>query len=134
MRRILSNSVEVKFFKLDYEKVLKELRRYSQKVLNKGARVVILIGSLARGDYTAFSDADILIISDKVPKKPMDRIKDFIDQTLSIDVEPRVYTTDEFLKMARNRGKIVEEVLKHGKILAGDEAFLEEIRRIYENK
>ncbi|RLE72836.1 MAG: nucleotidyltransferase domain-containing protein [Thermoprotei archaeon] len=134
MRRKSSNFVEVKFFKLDYEKVLEELRKYSQKVLDKGARVVILIGSLAKGDYTAFSDADIVIISDKVPERPMDRIKDFIDQTLSIDVEPRVYTTDEFLKMARDRRRIVKEVLKYGKILAGDETFLEKIRKIYENK
>lgn len=65
-------------------------------------------------------------------RKTQDRVKDFIDQTLSIDVEPRVYTTGEFLAMARERRRIVVEALKHGKVLAGEKTFLEIVRKTYE--
>ena len=59
------NSAKIKFFKLDYELVMKKLKEYAERVRGKGVKAVILIGSLARGDYTAFSDADIVITADR---------------------------------------------------------------------
>jgi predicted nucleotidyltransferase len=110
-----SNSADLKVFKLDYELVFKRLKEYAERVLEKGAIVVFLIGSLARGDYTAFSDADVVIIvRDDYPKKLPDRISDFIDPTLPVDVEPRVYTLSEFSKMARNKERIIKEIEKYG--------------------
>ena len=129
MRRRSWSSAGVRFFRLDHEAVVEELRGYAQKALEKGARAVILIGSLARGDYTAFSDADIIIISDGVPERPMDRVIAFMDPTLSVDVEPRVYTTEEFLRMAGEARRIVREVVEHGILLAGDGELIEEARR-----
>ena len=129
MRRRSWSSAGVRFFRLDHEAVVEELRGYAQKALEKGARAVILIGSLARGDYTAFSDADIIIISDDVPERPMDRVIAFMDPTLSVDVEPRVYTTEEFLRMAGEARRIVREVVEHGVLLAGDGELIEEARR-----
>ncbi len=128
MQRKSSNSAEVRFFKLDYERVLEELKKYAERALEKGAKAVILIGSLARGDYTAFSDADIIIISDNIPENPVERIEDFIDPTLSIDIEPRVYTIKEFIKMAEEGRRIIDEVLKYGILLAGDRKILDEIK------
>lgn len=134
MQRRLLNTAEVKFFKLDYEKVMKELKEYSKKIIAKGAKTIILIGSLAKGNYTAFSDADILIISDKVPKNPIERIKDFIDPTLSIDIQPRIYTTEEFLKMAKNKRRIIKEVLENGKLLMGNYEIITTAKNIYYKK
>ncbi|KYH37426.1 MAG: DNA polymerase III subunit beta [Candidatus Bathyarchaeota archaeon B24] len=134
MRKKSSNSAEVRFFKLDYEKVLEELREYARKAVDRGARTVILIGSLARGDYTAFSDADVVIVSDNVPERFLDRITDFIDPTLSVDVEPRVYTSRELLKMAEEGKKLVREILEYGKLLAGDESIIEAVREALEHK
>ena len=134
MRKKSSDSAEVRFFKLDYEKVLEELREYARRAVDRGARTVILIGSLARGDYTAFSDADIVIVSDNVPERSLDRITDFIDPTLSVDVEPRVYTSRELLKMAEEGRKIVREILEYGKLLAGDESVVEAVREALEHK
>jgi len=128
MQRKSSNSAEVRFFKLDYERVLEELKKYAERALEKGAKAVILIGSLARGDYTAFSDADIIIISDNIPENPVERIEDFIDPTLSIDIEPRVYTIKEFIKMAEEGRRIIDKVLKYGILLAGDRKILDEIK------
>ncbi len=56
--------VGIRLFKLDYKRVMTKLEEYARKALMKGARTVILVGSLARGDYTAFSDADVVIVDD----------------------------------------------------------------------
>ncbi len=122
-----SNTAEVRFFKLDYRSVTEELKGYAERAINRGALTVILVGSLARGDYTAFSDADVVVIADNVPSRPMDRIKDFLDPTLSVDVEPRVYTRDEILEMARCGSKVVEEIASYGILLAGDRKIFEDI-------
>jgi len=127
-----SNSASLKVFKLNYELVFKRLKEYAERALEKGALVVFLIGSLARGDYTAFSDADVVIIvRDDYPKKLPDRISDFIDPTLSVDVEPRVYTLSEFSKMAQNKERIIREIEKYGIILAGDVSFVKDILRLH---
>jgi predicted nucleotidyltransferase len=127
-----SNSASLKVFKLNYELVLRKLREHAERVLEKGALVVFLIGSLARGDYTAFSDADVVIIvRDDYPKKLPDRISDFIDPTLPVDVEPRVYTLSEFSKMARNKERIIKEIEEYGIVLAGDVGFVKDILRLY---
>ena len=120
MRKKLLNTVEVKLFKLNYNKVMEKLKEYGEKAVAKGARTVVLVGSLARGDYTAFSDADILIIADNIPERPIDRLKEFIDPTLPIDLDVRVYTSEEFLKMVEKGMRIVKEVVRYGIVIAGD--------------
>ncbi len=130
MRRKLLNTVEVKLFKLDYDEVMEKLREYGGKAVAKGAKTVVLIGSLARGDYTAFSDADILIIADNVPERLIDRLKEFIDPTLPIDLDVRVYTSKEFLEMAEKGMRIVKEVARYGIVIAGDPTIIDRARNI----
>ncbi len=67
---------------------------------------------------------------EKPSKRHIDRIEDFIDPSLSLDVEPVVYTVDEFLEMARERRKIVVEAVKYGKLLAGDGDVLRKAREM----
>jgi len=125
-----SSSVDVKVFKLNYEYIIKKLRDYAEKALEKDAIAVILIGSLAKGDYTAFSDADIVIVvRNDYPKKFLDRISDFIDPTLPIDIEPRVYTENEILRLAEKGARIVKEIVDYGIILAGDKNIIEKIAK-----
>lgn len=128
MRRRSRNTAEVRFFKLNYEEVLERVREYAEKAVARGVKAVILIGSLARGDYTAFSDADVLIVFDEAPENPMDRMKEFMDPTLPIEVQPRVYTTMELLKMAEEKRRIIMEAVKYGKLLAGDEWIINALR------
>jgi len=90
---------------------------------------VILIGSLARGDYTAFSDADVVIVHDSPPPRMLDRVAEFIDPSASIDIEPRVYALSELIEMAREGRKLVEEIVAYGKVLAGDETVIEVIKK-----
>jgi predicted nucleotidyltransferase len=127
-----SNSAGLKVFRLNYELVFKRLKEYAERALEKGVIVVFLIGSLARGDHTALSDADVVIIvRDDYPKKLPDRISDFIDPTLPVDVEPRVYTLSEFSKMAQNKERIIKEIEKYGIVLAGDFSFVKGILQLH---
>ncbi|MHA1859655.1 MAG: nucleotidyltransferase domain-containing protein [Candidatus Asgardarchaeia archaeon] len=132
MQKRSSNSAGIRYFKMDYEKVMRKIREYAERVFHeKQAKAVILIGSLARGDYTAFSDADVIIVSDDVPENFMDRLKEFMDPTFPIDLDPRVYTSEEFLKMAKDGRKIIGEVIKYGKLLAGDEGIMKKVKEEY---
>ena len=131
MQRRLSNTADVKFFVLDYNKVMVALKKYAKMAIARGARAVFLIGSLAKGDCTAFSDADIVIITDDVPKRPIDRLVDFMDPLMLIDIDLMVYTTEEVLEMAREKRKIISEIVKYGKLLAGDVTVLDYIRRYF---
>ena len=130
MQRRSSSTVDVKLRKLDIDRVLAYLKNYAEKLISEGkALLIVLIGSLARGDYTAYSDADLVIIVHESSKKPHERIPEFIDPYAPLDIEPRVYTVEEFLKMAREGRRLVREVLEYGVVLAGDRAILEEARR-----
>ena len=128
MRRRSRSSAGARFFELNYERVIRELREYAERAVARGARAVVLVGSLARGDYTAYSDADVVIVSDNVPERPIDRLAEFIDPTLPIDLEPRVYTTREIIKMAEEGRRVVKEIISYGKILAGDKRLIDELR------
>ena len=128
MQKKSSSTVGVRLLKLNYGEVMRKLRKYAERAVAKGARAVILVGSLARGDYTAYSDADIIIVSDSVPERLIDRIPEFMDPALPVDVVPIVYTTDEVVKMAEEGRKVIGEIISYGKLLAGDERLVEMLR------
>ncbi|QOJ78635.1 nucleotidyltransferase domain-containing protein [Infirmifilum lucidum] len=126
------SSAGVRLYRLDREKVVAELRRYARDALRKGALLVVLVGSLARGDYTAYSDADVVVVLESSDKKPHERIPEFLDPTLTVDVNPFVYTLDEILDFARSGRRVVKEVLEYGVVLEDDERLLMLIREAYE--
>ncbi len=120
-------------YRLDRDRIIAELRGYARDALKKGALLVVLVGSLARGDYTAYSDADVVVVLESSDKKPHERISEFLDPTLTVDIDPFVYTLDEILDFARSGRRIVKEILEHGVVLAGDEKLLARIREVYES-
>ncbi len=121
---------ETRFFGLRIEEVLRRLAEYARDAERRGAKAVVLIGSLARGDYTAFSDADIVIIVEHDHRRPIDRIAEYIDPTLPVDLEPRVYTVNELRAMARQGARLVNEIIG-GVLLAGDGQVVEELKGLY---
>lgn len=130
MRKKLLNTAKIKLFKLDYSKIMKELRKYAENSLKKKAEAVILIGSLAKGNYTAFSDADVVIVTKSAPKNPLKRLSKYMEPTVSIDLQLRVYTYDELKRMATEGRRIIEEIIKYGKVLAGSTCIIDELKRI----
>jgi predicted nucleotidyltransferase len=65
----------VRVWRLDRTAVLKRLEGWAAVLVKeKGARAVILFGSLARGDQTAASDADVLVVLPEAALPFRDRI------------------------------------------------------------
>jgi predicted nucleotidyltransferase len=59
-------------------------------------REVILIGSLARGDWSARSDADVVVIVDRADRPGPVRRPDYVPrQPLGVPVDVLVYTPQE---------------------------------------
>jgi len=70
---------EIRVSRINYEEVMRKLREYAGKAVTRGALADILIGSLARGDYTARSDADVVVIVGSDSRRSIDRVADPID-------------------------------------------------------
>ena len=131
MRKRSLNSARVRFLKIDYDGIINYLKNYAKDALRKGAKLILLYGSLARGDYTATSDADILIISDKFKDvRLIDRMLDFLDPSSPIDIEPRILTTEEFKTLIKKRDRFASEVLRDGIVLIGDMKLYREFKSL----
>lgn len=78
------------------------------------AEELILFGSFAKGNFTAYSDVDIAIIVERAEKKFIERQDEFIDYFLSIplDVNVLVYTRSEIEGMLKKRNSFIREILK----------------------
>src|SRR5215468_5296711 len=78
MPRRSSSSSGVVF--LDRARALAEVQRAVTALVDRrpGVREVWLYGSLARGDATPRSDADLLVVLDEDARRPMDRIPEFL--------------------------------------------------------
>lgn len=84
---------------LDRDKTIDSLRALARKVRSDDSTVesVVLFGSLATGNCTPRSDADILIVLSRSNRRFVDRIGDFlikfIDAPVATDIFP--YTHEE---------------------------------------
>ena len=105
---------------------MKKLIEYGNNSINKGSLLTILIGSMARGDYTPFSDADVIIITDIMRSGV-----EFMDPNMPVDIEPRVFTINEIYEMAKGRRKIIEEIIENGRILAGNYEIFNNLVKLY---
>lgn len=94
-----ASSSSVKIISLDREKLLANLHRIADKIKHEHPEVaeVRLFGSLARGDQTGTSDADILVLLDHTNENdPHRRILTFLPYfDLGRGVDILVYTRDE---------------------------------------
>lgn len=130
MRRKLLNSAEIRLFKMDYEKIVRELEKYAEGSLEEKAEAVILIGSLVKGNYTAFSNADVIIVTEKASRNPVERLLKYMDPTLPTDLQVRVYTYDELKRMAFEGRRIIRGIIDYGGVLAGFSYIIEELKSI----
>jgi len=110
---------------------MERVRRYAEDLVDSGrAELVVLFGSLAEGRYLPSSDIDLMIVVRGAPENPLERISAYIDPKLPLDVEPRVFTVEEFFEAARERRRFALEILSKGVFLAGRREILEEARKI----
>lgn len=88
----------VVFRRIDYDRVLERLRQYVQTELaaRPEVREVTLIGSLAKGNWSASSDADIVVIVDRADDRPAFRNARYAPRrAVGVDVDLFVYSPDE---------------------------------------
>jgi predicted nucleotidyltransferase len=94
-----SSSAEVNF--LDRDRVLEELRRAARQARTAHPEItrVFLFGSLARGDYSASSDADLIVVVRREFEGVLDRAPYQI-HTPVISTDTLVYSEAEFERLA----------------------------------
>jgi predicted nucleotidyltransferase len=89
---------EVVFHRLDRDLVVRRLRDYATQELavRPEMREVVLIGSLARGDWSARSDADVVVLVDRDDERgPFRGPKYAPTRGVGVAVDVLVYTPDE---------------------------------------
>lgn len=95
-------------------------------------RAVVLFGSVARGDSGLGSDADILIISDRIPENFDDRLRLLYEMNRSMaPIEPLGYTPKEFELMLKRRHPTALYALADGLPLH-DDGFYKQKKREFE--
>jgi len=94
------------------EEVVERLRR------EFNVKAVILFGSRARGDWTPWSDFDLLIIAD-FREKYLDRVGRVLEVVgdTPLDIEPHPYTLEEAAEMLRKCNPLMVDALEEGRVL-----------------
>jgi hypothetical protein len=110
------------------EEAIKLAQGYVDKISEAISLVsAILYGSFARGDFNLSSDIDVLIISDSLPSNPLARLE-LLYQFAFASIEPKAYTTKEFISLLKDGNLIIVDALKTGIILI-DHGFLSKLKR-----
>jgi predicted nucleotidyltransferase len=114
----------IKVFRLNRERVRARLEEWARSLGGGDPNVlrVVLFGSLARGDATAMSDADVLIVLKDSALRFQDRIPHYQPSGLGIGVDVFPYTLAEARQSLREGWGVVRVALREGVRLyeAGD--------------
>ncbi len=111
----------------------KLLREVIERLTRKySIKAIILMGSRARGDWTPWSDYDLLIIGD-FSEKYLDRIKSILEVIgeTPLEVEPHPYTLEEAMEMLRRGNPLVVDAMEEGIVLYATNE-IEKLKSLYE--
>lgn len=110
--------MSVTFLRLDNTRIESVLQRYVKSLVgDPRVLAVVLFGSLARGDATAASDADVVIILSDWPAPFHDRVPDFLRPGIGLAMDVFPYTLQEALSGLQGRQGIVPVALREGRWL-----------------
>lgn len=113
-----------------YEKVVGKLRKLVAETMDDlKPKLVILYGSIARGDWHKGSDLDLLVVSDSVSSNFKDRGDQLFGVIQGFPVEPHVYTTQEFEEMLTHGRMTVLDALTEGAVLYAQKNYLRKIEK-----
>jgi len=108
----------------DKDGIIQSLKECASEAIegSEDIRKIILFGSMARGDYGLYSDADVLIIlNESKYGRYFERIPEFLDYFLDskvpVDIFP--YTVDEIERMRKRGNALITRALREGVVLAG---------------
>lgn len=113
-------------------KIARLLQKYTQDIIdlsNKRIQLVILFGSVARGEWTKGSDIDILVV---VSEKDKDVItilnKAKIDVSPLLEISPISTTTEKFIEGFRKKTEFYDELWKDRVVLYNEFLFWQMIK------
>ena len=101
------------------DKLQDELDRYLDLLIEYVAPdKVILFGSFAQDEVRAWSDIDLIVVTDTAARF-LDRSKEML-QLLQprVGLDVLVYTPEEFQRLCRERPFFREEILEKGKVVS----------------
>jgi predicted nucleotidyltransferase len=112
-----------------------EIKKYIEALKILKPKLVILHGSIARKEFGLGSDVDLIVVSDNLPDKIMDRIKLLyeIDETKA-PLDIKGYKSKEIRKMIKKGNPLIMDAMEDGIILFADENFLKEILEFYKEE
>ena len=123
--------MSVRVWKIDRKAVLDRLAQWAQTLgQDKNILAVVLFGSLARGDQTAASDADVLIILEASSLRFDERIPAMLPLGMGISVDVFPYTLVEATDALKEGWGVVPVALQEGLFLFKREERLVELHGV----
>lgn len=114
------------------KKISRLLQKYTKSIVtlsNKRIQVVVLFGSVARGEWTKDSDVDILaVISEKDKDITAVLNKAKIDVSPLLEIRPISTTTKKFIEGYRNKTDFYNELWKDRVVLYNEFLFWQMIK------
>lgn len=121
--------MSARFFRLDRERVDRDIRAYARRLAEDPAVLAVaLFGSLARGEATAMSDADVLIILGDSPRPFHERIPEFLRSGVGISLDVFPYTLWEATRALQEGWGVVTIALREGVWLVDKEGVRDRLR------
>jgi predicted nucleotidyltransferase len=103
------------FFRLERDRIERSLQTYVRTVADApNVLAVVLFGSLARGEATAMSDADVVLLLAQSTKPFHARIPDYLCNGVGIPIDVFPYTLAEARQMLEEKGGILSVALSEG--------------------
>ena len=110
------------------------VRRYVEILRDRfHVRSVIVMGSRATGRWKPWSDTDVLVVADDLPKKSLrwSALKDLDDELVGGLIEPRGYTSKELIDAIERFDLTVMDAIEDG-IPVYDDGFWRKARERFE--
>jgi predicted nucleotidyltransferase len=102
---------------------LTDVLRAALAPVSADIRAAFVYGSIARGEDTATSDIDLMVISDELTYADLFSALEEVTAQLGRKVAPTVYTSKELTKRVKQDNAFVTRVLRQPKLwLVGDES------------
>lgn len=104
---------------------LADVVRLALAPLSSSVRAAFIYGSIAKGQDTAASDIDLMIVSDRLTYADLFAALEEASAQLGRKIAPTIYSTKELAKRVKQDSVFVTRVLAHPKLwLIGDESAL----------
>jgi predicted nucleotidyltransferase len=109
----------VKIFSLDRAAIREALQRHvdARYRPDPNAVAVYLFGSFARGTAVPGSDVDLLVVVERDPRPPRERIPDHLPGAFPAGVDVIVWTREEMEQRLAQHDRLARTVLAEGEVL-----------------